>query len=159
MVAVLPWGDGAIACAVARRRPLQRFGAPAGHPTVPGVAPGRGGYSWKMRCPARWLRFGLLCGLACGLAGALTCQAEALAAGTLAGPVVTAISPNNGPQAGGTPLTITGSGFTAGSTVKVGHGAAASVTVDSSTSITARTPVDTGSVGRPTADKGTVDVT
>ena len=103
-----------------------------------------------MRCPARRLGFGLLC----GLAGALTGQAEAAAAGAPLAASVTAISPNNGPQAGGTAVTITGSGFTAGSTVKVGDAPAASVTVNSSTSITTTTPADDG-----TAGEGTVDVT
>jgi hypothetical protein len=122
-----------------------------------------------MRCPARRLEFVLLC----GLAGALACHPEALASGaslaatgtpaasltratdgTLAGPVVTAIRPNNGPQAGGTALTITGSGFTAGSTVKVGNAPAASVTVNSSSSITATTPADEGNGDDGTADQG-----
>ena len=126
---------------------MQRIGATAGHPTVPGVAPGRRGYSWKMRYPARRLGFGLLC----GLTGALSLAAPGVAA---VGPVVTAISPNNGPKVGGTAVIISGSGFTAGSTVRVGDAAAAGVTVNSSTSITATTPADEG-----TAGKGTVDVT
>src|SRR5271170_2847796 len=150
MVLVLPWGDGAIACAVARRRPLQRIGAPAGHPTVPGVAPGRRGYSWKMRCPARQLGFGLLC----GLIGALSLADPAVAA---VGPVVNAISPNNGPKVGGTAVIITGSGFTAGSTVRVGDAPAAGVPVDSSTSITATTPADEGTAGKGTADVTVTD--
>src|SRR5437763_2845099 len=52
-------------------------------------------------------------------------------------PTVSAISPNSGTAAGGTPVTITGTGFLAGATVKLGGTAATGVTVVSSTSITA----------------------
>ena len=63
------------------------------------------------------------------------------AAGALAAPAaITAISPNNGPDTGGTPVTITGSGFEAGAGVRFGDEAAAGVTVDSPESITATSP-------------------
>jgi hypothetical protein len=62
---------------------------------------------------------------------------------------VSQVSPNSGPTAGGTSLTISGTGFAAGDTVKVGGTAATSVVVVSSTSITARVPSHTA---------GTVDV-
>ena len=55
-------------------------------------------------------------------------------------PTVSSVSPNNGPAAGGTAVTITGTNFAAGATVKFGATAATSVVVVSSTSITATTP-------------------
>ncbi len=54
-------------------------------------------------------------------------------------PTVTTISPTSGPASGGTPVTITGTGFLAGATVSLGGTAATGVTVVSSTSITATT--------------------
>ena len=54
-------------------------------------------------------------------------------------PTVTSISPTSGTTAGGTPVTITGTGFLAGATVSLGGTAATGVTVVSSTSITATT--------------------
>ena len=58
-------------------------------------------------------------------------------------PTVTSISPNNGPAAGGTPVTITGSGFTAGDDYNtypqfgdlLGSISLANVTIDSTTQI------------------------
>ncbi|HEY7907086.1 MAG TPA: cohesin domain-containing protein, partial [Wenzhouxiangella sp.] len=50
-------------------------------------------------------------------------------------PVVTAISPTSGPAAGGTVVTITGSNFDAGASVRVGQSVCANVTVTSTTSI------------------------
>jgi large repetitive protein len=66
-------------------------------------------------------------------------------------PTVTAVSPAAGPLAGGTSVTITGTGFLVGepTTVKFGTATATSVTVVSGSSITARAP----------AGSGTVDVT
>jgi hypothetical protein len=55
-------------------------------------------------------------------------------------PVVSSVSPNNGPIAGGTGVTITGTNFTAGATVTFGGTAATNVVVVNSTSITATTP-------------------
>jgi len=55
-------------------------------------------------------------------------------------PTVTAITPNSGPTNGGTGVTITGTGFLSGATVKLGGTSATSVTVVNSTSITAVTP-------------------
>jgi IPT/TIG domain len=54
-------------------------------------------------------------------------------------PRVDSISPNEGSTSGATAVTITGSGFVAGATVKIG-GKATSVTVVSATEITAKTP-------------------
>ncbi len=64
-------------------------------------------------------------------------------------PTVTAISPSSGPAAGGTLVTITGTGFTGATEVAFGSTAATSFTVNSATSITAAAP----------AGAGTVDVT
>jgi hypothetical protein len=62
-------------------------------------------------------------------------------------PTITGIAPASGPAAGGTPVTITGTGFTAGATVTIGGAAATSVIVGSDTSITANTPAHaTGAV-------------
>ena len=55
-------------------------------------------------------------------------------------PKVSAISPNNGTASGGASVTITGTGFQSGAAVTIGGTAATSVTVVSSTSITAKTP-------------------
>jgi len=55
-------------------------------------------------------------------------------------PTVASISPNFGPTAGGTAVTITGSNFVSGAAVTFDGAAASSVDVSSSTSITAVTP-------------------
>ena len=60
-----------------------------------------------------------------------------------AGPTVTSVSPNTGPTAGGTPVTITGTNFAAGATVTFGGTAATNVSVIGTTSITATTPAGT----------------
>jgi hypothetical protein len=57
-------------------------------------------------------------------------------------PKVTAISPTSGPVAGGTTVTITGTGFTGATAVKFGPTAATSFTVVSSTEITVVSPAD-----------------
>ncbi len=54
-------------------------------------------------------------------------------------PATSSIKPNNGFTTGGTPVTITGSGFLAGATVTIGAVAATSVIVVNATSITAVT--------------------
>jgi len=69
--------------------------------------------------------------------------------GSNSAPTVTAISPTSGSTSGGTSVTITGTNFGSGATVSIGGTAATSVTVVSSTSITATTPAHTA---------GTVDV-
>ena len=58
----------------------------------------------------------------------------------VAPPVITSVAPNTGPEAGGTSVTITGTGFTGATAVTFGGTAAASFTVVSDTSITATTP-------------------
>ncbi len=55
-------------------------------------------------------------------------------------PTVSSINPTSGTTGGGTPVTITGTGFLAGATVSLGGTAATGVTVVNSTSITATTP-------------------
>jgi hypothetical protein len=55
-------------------------------------------------------------------------------------PVPTSLSPTSGPAAGGTTVTISGTGFASGATVTFGGVAASSVTVDGSTTITAIAP-------------------
>ena len=62
-----------------------------------------------------------------------------------ASPRVTAISPTSGTKAGGTSVTITGSGFSNATAVDFG-GVSAVMTVDSGTEITATSPPGTGTV-------------
>jgi hypothetical protein len=79
--------------------------------------------------------------LALCLAGILGTSGAALAAS----PTITGISPNNGPDAGGTSVTITGTGFITGSTVKFGSAAGTGVTIHSAESITVTSPAGHGS--------------
>lgn len=71
---------------------------------------------------------------------------------TAPAPTVTAISPSTGPATGGTPVTITGSGFLAASgssdvtSVKFGSTPATAPTVVSATEITATSPPGSGTV-------------
>jgi len=65
-------------------------------------------------------------------------------------PTVTGVSPSSGSTAGGTSVTITGTGFTGATAVDFGTTAATSETVNSATSITAVSPAESA---------GTVDVT
>jgi hypothetical protein len=62
------------------------------------------------------------------------------------GPAVSNITPSSGPEAGGTPVTITGSGFTNVSGVSFGSSPATHVTLISDTQITAVSPAGTGIV-------------
>ena len=64
--------------------------------------------------------------------------------------VVSSVSPSNGPAAGGTVVTIAGSGFTGATAVKFGSVAASSFSVTSDAQITATSPA---------AAPGSVDVT
>ncbi len=74
-------------------------------------------------------------------------QTATLAAGYTytqsAPPTVTAISPTSGTHGGGTPVTLTGTGFVAGATVRFGSTLATGVSVVSATSITAIAPAGT----------------
>src|SRR4051794_10795133 len=69
-------------------------------------------------------------------------------------PVVTGVAPNQGSTAGGTPVTISGSGFTGATAVKVGAALASGMTVLSSTQITAITPPGTGTANVTVAGIG-----
>jgi len=60
--------------------------------------------------------------------------------GEQATPVVSAITPSNGPVSGGTSVQITGSNFAAGAAVTIGGASASDVIVNSLTSISAKTP-------------------
>src|SRR6201999_1002859 len=62
------------------------------------------------------------------------------------GPTVSSVAPNSGVATGGTAVTITGTNFAAGATVKFGATAATNVTVVSATSITATSPAGSGAV-------------
>jgi hypothetical protein len=58
----------------------------------------------------------------------------------LPAPTVTGVAPTSGPTAGGTSITITGTGFVSGATVLLGGTAASNVVVNNSTTIAATTP-------------------
>ncbi|MBV9025544.1 MAG: IPT/TIG domain-containing protein, partial [Streptomycetaceae bacterium] len=64
---------------------------------------------------------------------------------TCMAPVISSISPTQGPTTGGTAVAITGSGFTGASSVKFGT-ASAAFTAVSSTQINATAPLGSGSV-------------
>src|SRR5689334_2260156 len=72
-----------------------------------------------------------------------------LAAGFVPAPRVTGVSPSIGPASGGTTVTITGTGFTFATGVRLGGTDAGNVTVNSDTSISAVAP---------STSPGTVDV-
>lgn len=61
-------------------------------------------------------------------------------------PVVSSVSPNQGPASGGTTVTVTGTGFTGVTSVRFGTKPSPLFTSTSSTNITARTPSGTGTV-------------
>jgi len=65
---------------------------------------------------------------------------------TIIKPTVTGITPASGPAAGGTTVTITGTGFNGATAVDFGNVVATSFAVDSDTSITATSPAGTGTV-------------
>jgi hypothetical protein len=73
-----------------------------------------------------------------------TCRFTYVSGG--APPTVTALSPNSGPAAGGTSVTITGTNFSGVTAVKFGTSNATSYTVVSTTQITAVSPVGSGVV-------------
>ncbi len=64
----------------------------------------------------------------------------------LSAPTVTNVSPNAGPPAGGTSVTITGTNFTGATAVRFGGIAAASFAVNSASQITATSSAGTGTV-------------
>ena len=75
---------------------------------------------------------------------------QTLVVNATAGPTVTALSPANGPTAGGTVVTITGANFTGATAVKFGATPATTFTVNLPTQITATAPA---------GSSGAVDVT
>ncbi len=81
-------------------------------------------------------RLGYLAVLLASCAVALVASAQA----AVAMPVVDELQPNHGPEAGGTPLTIHGSGFTGATEVSFSSAKAESFTVNSDTSISALSP-------------------
>ncbi len=62
----------------------------------------------------------------------------------LAAPAVTGVSPNSGPTAGGTTVTIVGSNFTGATAVDFGTKAASDVVAVNSTTIIAVSPAEAG---------------
>ena len=67
-------------------------------------------------------------------------------AGAASPPVVTGLDPSFGPTAGGTDVTITGTGFNGANAVHFGGTSALSFTVESSTTIDAVSPSGSGTV-------------
>ncbi|MFF2148938.1 IPT/TIG domain-containing protein, partial [Kitasatospora sp. NPDC058190] len=61
-------------------------------------------------------------------------------------PVISGINPNHGPAAGGTAVTISGSGFTGATSVKFGTVPVSSFTLVSDSQITTAAPAGSGSV-------------
>lgn len=61
-------------------------------------------------------------------------------------PQVSGVSPNEGGAAGGTVVTVTGSGFTAATAVNFGSNAASDVTINSDTQIKVKSPAGSGTV-------------
>jgi hypothetical protein len=73
----------------------------------------------------------------------------------MAAPVVSSVSPNQGPASGGTTVTVTGTGFTGAVLVRFGS-KSSTFTVNSSTQITAVSPSNTGTVNvSVTTNQGT----
>ena len=73
-------------------------------------------------------------------------------------PVVTGISPNSGPAAGGSSVTITGKNLSNATGVSFG-GAGAKITADSSTKVTATSPSGSGTVNITVTTKGGTSAT
>ena len=88
------------------------------------------------------------CGTACATGQCLDlvggrvclCTDQTWGQSCLPGPTVSALTPSQGPMLGGTVVTITGTGFVAGTTVTFGGTAATSVVIDSPTTLHATAP-------------------
>jgi hypothetical protein len=78
-----------------------------------------------------------------GQQSAPSTQVTFTAAGTSSSPTLTAVSPTSGPTSGGTVITLTGTNFVSGATVRVGGVAATGVTFVSATQLRATTPAGT----------------
>jgi RHS repeat-associated protein len=74
-------------------------------------------------------------------------------------PVVSGLTPNTGPAAGGTTVTITGTGFTGATAVAFGSQPASTFTVVSDTTITATAPPGTGTTDVTVTAPGGTTVT
>jgi len=72
------------------------------------------------------------------------CLANVCLAGNI--PFVSSLSPNSGPPAGGTSVTIAGGNFTGALAVNFGATSATSFTVDTNSQITAISPAGVGTV-------------
>ena len=114
----------------------------AGDPNLPG--------SWSLRHLEPWTSSVQLSGVRFEIRIG-TATSDPVGSGTLAVdnfralrpapvPNISSITPNSGPAAGGTQVSISGSGFSAGSTVKFGNLSATSVNVVNGNLITATTP-------------------
>ncbi len=77
----------------------------------------------------------------------------------VAQPTLSLVTPRSGPSSGGTTLFLTGTGFTAASTVSFGGTPASSVTVGSATSIIATAPAGSGTVDVRVATEGGTSAT
>jgi IPT/TIG domain len=99
----------------------------------------------SLRCAAAVAVLGLLLGLP---SAALAASARPVTTvGPVAGlPVVSSVSPASGPLAGGTLVTITGSGFTGATAVDFGNVAGTGLVVVSDGSIIVDSPAGTGTV-------------
>ena len=70
-------------------------------------------------------------------------------------PTVSAVSPNTGPTSGGTAITITGTGFVTGATVKIGQGSGAGPTAIAATNVKVASPTEITAVTGGGAKAGT----
>ena len=70
-------------------------------------------------------------------------------------PTVSAVYPHSGPTAGGTAITITGSGFVTGATVEIGQGYGAGPTAIAATNVTVVSPTEITAVTGGGAKAGT----
>jgi hypothetical protein len=77
------------------------------------------------------------------------------ATATPAEPTVTQVSPTSGPTAGGTTVTITGTGFVTGATVEIGQGSGAGPTAIDATNVDVVSPTEITAVTGAGAKAGT----
>ena len=75
-----------------------------------------------------------------------------------AAPTVSAVSPNSGPTAGGTAITITGTNFVSGAKVEIGQGSGAGPTAIAATSVTVVSPTEITAVTGGRAKPGTFNL-
>jgi hypothetical protein len=78
-----------------------------------------------------------------GVRSAPSTQITYTVPGGTAGPTISSLSPTSGPTTGGTVITINGTGFAAGATVRVGGALATGTTLLSATQVRAATPAGT----------------